>query len=74
MPGIGKTKPTHLPISHVPKDSKYAPKGLGNIKGNLSEVRPMGPLETIRHTAVCGSKLMKTASFGLGHTIDTAGM
>ena len=74
MTGIGKTKPTHPPISHVPKDPMYAPKGLCDIEGNLGEVRLVGPLKLIRHTAVGGSELVKTASLGLRHMVGTAAM
>ena len=65
MLGIGKTKPTHPPMSHVLKDPKYALKGLSNIQGNLGEVWSMGPLQTICHTAVGGSEPMQAASLGL---------
>ena len=63
--------PTHLPISHIPKDSMNAPKGLCNVEGDAGDVRPMSPTQAIRHPIVFGSEGMNAMGLGPSRRAST---
>ena len=60
------------PVSHVPKDSMNAPKGLCNIKSNAGEVRPRGAIEAIGDPIVRGGEGMNAMGLGLSLCASTA--
>ena len=72
MASIEKAIPTHLPVSHVPKDSMNARKGLCNIKSNASEIRPGDAIKATRSTVVGRGEGMDATGFGLGRRARTA--
>ena len=72
MANIEKAIPTHLPVSHVPKDSMNAPKGLCDINRDTSEIRPGGAIEATRNAIVGRGKGVYTAGFGLSRRARTA--
>ena len=65
MANIEKAIPTHLPVSHVPKDSMIVSKELCNIDGDTGEIRPEGAIEATRNAIVGGGKGVYTTGFGL---------
>ena len=65
MLDIEKAIPTHLPVSHVPKDSMNAPKGLCDINRDPGEIRPRGAIEATRNAIIGRGKGVYTAGFGL---------
>ena len=72
MARIEKVISTHLPVSHVPKDSMNAPKGLGNVKGDAGDIRPMGATQAIGDPIVRRSKQIDATGFVLSHHASTA--
>ena len=72
MVNIEKAIPTHLPVSHVPKKSMNAPKGLCDINGNTGEIRLGGAIKATRNAIVGRGKGVYTAGFGLSRRARTA--
>ena len=70
MASIEKKMPTHLPISHVPKDGMNAPKGLCNVEGDAGDVRSMSPPRAIGDPIVGRGKQMN--AMGLGPSCRTS--
>ena len=72
MANIEKAIPTHLHVSQVPKDSVDAPKGLGNVKGNAGDIRPMGATQAIRDPIILRGKQIDVTGFGPSRRASTA--
>ena len=72
MASIEKAIPTHLPVSHVSKNSMNASKGLGNVKSNAGEVRLMGVTQAIGDPIIRGGKGMNTMGLSPSRCASTA--
>ena len=72
MASIEKKMPTHLPISHVPKDGMNAPKRLCNVEGNAGDVRPMSSPQAIEDPIVGRGEQMNAMGLGPSRRISTA--
>ena len=72
MASIEKAIPTHLPVSHVSKDSMNAPKGLRDIKSNAGKVRPMSLTQAIGYLIVCSGEGMNTIGLSPSRRASTA--
>ena len=72
MVSIEKAIPTHLPVSHVPKDSMNAPKGLGNVKSNADEVRLMGATQATGDPIIRGGEGVNTMGLSPSCRASTA--
>ena len=73
MASTGRTRPYLLTlVCNVPKDGVNAPKGLSNVEGYASEIRPMSAIKTIGDLIVCVGEGGDTVGFVLSRRARTA--